>query len=162
MDQPEGHRVGQLHKQPVISHIGDDRGEHGLLFLRRLPLKEFEQFHLLRLALGFRAVLLGQAEVLRQAFHAGDVVAELEAARRGLAQVFDEVLVEDAVDHEIGVAPDGRREVGVVLFGQAVVAVCRRAVDRLAQTAQELRPQGVALRVRFEDVEQSRNLAALG
>ena len=116
-------------------------------FFASLALEELEQLHLLRVALGLHAVLLGEAEVLGQAFHAGDVVAELEAARRGLAEVLDEVLVEDAVDHEVGVAADGRGEMRVVLLGQAVMPVGRGAVDGLAQAAQELGAQRVALRV---------------
>ena len=91
--------------------------------------------------------------MLAERLDAREIVAGVACRRNGVAGVFFEIGIEDAMDDEVGVASDRRGEVGVVIFRQTVVTVGRGAVGGLFQTAQELGAQRVALGVRREDDE---------
>src|SRR5262245_55270113 len=63
-DESEGERFQKLDEESVGADVRDDRSEDGFLLLFGLPLKEFEELDLHALALGVRAVDLGDREML--------------------------------------------------------------------------------------------------
>ena len=137
------------------AHVGDDRDESGGLGFGRFTFEELEEFDFHALSFCVLRVHFGQAEVLAEASGFGLVVVELVAGRCWEAALSDKIVVEDAVNDQIGVATDGRREVGVVVFTETVVTIGRGSIGGFFETTQQGGAQDVALRMGLSLLEET-------
>ena len=98
-------------------------------------------------------VLFGGTDLFTEGLHPGGAVHGIGSLRR-VALVLNEIMLQHAVDDEVGVAADGRGEVAVILFIEPVVPVGRVAVNGFLQAAQELGPKGVALGMLGQNLQE--------
>ena len=137
LDRGQGHgpaeaEVGHVHKEAEIAHIRDQAGVRWRLVAGQLFLQEGVHFHVLAVALRVGGIAFGGGQLV------GDFV------EGGGAQPLGRFAEERAVDEQVGVAPDGRGEMGVFLLGQAVVAERFDRVPGAHERAQEADLEGGA------------------
>ena len=89
--------------------------------------------------------------MLGDTFGARLVVVRLFFRMGGVASMLNQVAIENAVNHQIGVAANRGSEMRIVALVQTVVSVGRGAVTCLLEAAQELGAQRVSLRMIAKD-----------
>lgn len=123
VDHPKCHGIGKFDEKAVIFDVGYDGGECLLMVFIEFALIEFQKLGLNGFAFGINAIAFGHAEVFTEGIELRLRVSDVGFFKRGIGAVFTKEGIEDAVHHEVGITPNGRGEVGVVAFSEAVVSV---------------------------------------
>ncbi len=106
-DEPGHGEIGNVDEEAEVADVGDQRRVRDGSGLE-LGLQEGEQLDVLAVAFGVGGIAFGQGDVI------GDALKVGEGLGAGLER--------GAVDEQVGIATDGGGEVGVLPFGEAVVA----------------------------------------
>ena len=109
MDEPAEEHIWQLEEETVIAHFDHHGAKDLWIFCAYLSLKELQLLHLHRFVFGIGGDTFGNRNMfrdVREISHAGTRAAPGASFR------------ESAVDHQVGVAPNGAGKVGIVIFGQ--------------------------------------------
>ena len=121
--QPAHPQPRNIHKEPEVPHVGDERRIPGRMRGLKLRIQEGEHLHIPAVALGVIRVPLGLGNVLR------------DFLKRSLRHPLARLLEQGAMHHQVGVAPDGRGEMRVFLLRQPVMA---ERLDRIARAHERL------------------------
>ena len=100
-DESERAGLRQLDEETVAPDIGNDGGERAAGFQVELALEEFEDLDFHAFAFGKRGILLSKTEVFAKALHRSGVISGITTGLGGVALVFDEIALHDAMDDEV-------------------------------------------------------------
>ena len=125
MDEAAQEHVRQFKEQSIIANIDDRRTKDLWVARIELALEKFQLLHFYGIHFGFGRGAFGDRNVLS---HRSDLSHVRAIATRVIASG------QRAMHNEIGITPDRTREMGVVIFGETVVAERLRRVTGALQT----------------------------
>jgi len=117
LDEAADLQVDEFDEEAISSHVPDDGGEGLVAIAIDEVLEIFELLHSAGFDFRFSRVAFGCGDMVG---HCGHVFMVWRFALKLWA--VDGEVAENAVDDEVGIAADGACEVGIVGFGEAVMA----------------------------------------